>query len=424
MSFMNHEAAGLDARAVEAARARTRWSLVAGVSLGSTGHIAAITVSTIVAQEVLGVEALAGAPGSAVVLGAAVGAIILSWIMARRGRRFGLVWGYLISVVGALVATASVLTVSFPLLLIGMLLIGFGNSSNQLSRYAAADLVAPDRRAVAIGIVVWGATVGAVLGPFLVPIAGRFATSVGLPELAGPFLVPIAFVGAAAVLQFVLLRPDPFALAHHTTVRAEGDPDAAPLRTILGRPTVLAAIVALVAGQFTMVLVMTWTPLHLTNHNHGLEIVGLVISGHVAGMFALAPLSGRIAQRLGSVATIFLGAAILAFASGLAALAPDTDATVLFVALFLLGFGWNLGFVAGSTMLSSGLELAERTRIQGLADAVIWSTSAIASLGSGVIVSVAGYTGLGILGAALVAIPVWILLQRRRAIALAAGLQG
>jgi MFS family permease len=181
---------------------------------------------------------------------------------------------------------------------------------------------------------------------------------------------------------------------------------------------VLAAIVALVAGQFTMVLVMTWTPLHLTNHHHGLEVVGLVISGHVAGMFAFAPLSGRIAQALGSVATIFLGAAVLAFASGLAAFAPETDATILFVALFLLGFGWNLGFVAGSALLSSGLELAERTRIQGLADAVIWSTSAIASLGSGVIVSIAGYTGLGILGAGLVAIPVWILLQRRRAISL------
>lgn len=417
MSSITAEAAGLDARSIDAARSRTRWSLVAGVALGSTGHIAAITVSTIVAQQVLGVEALAGAPGAAVVLGAALGAVVLSSIMARRGRRLGLVAGYLISVLGAFVATSSVLTISFPLLLIGMLLIGFGNSSNQLSRYAAADLVPPDRRAVAIGIVVWGATVGAVLGPFLVPVAGRLATSVGLPELAGPFLVPVAFVGAAALLQFLLLRPDPYALAHHANVRADGDPDAAPLRAILGRPTVLAAIVALVAGQFTMVLVMTWTPLHLTNHHHGLEVVGLVISGHVAGMFALAPLSGRIAQALGSVTTIFLGAAVLAFASALAAFAPDDDATILFIALFLLGFGWNLGFVAGSALLSSGLELAERTRIQGLADAVIWSTSAIASLGSGVIVSVAGYTGLGILGAALVAIPVWILLQRRTAIA-------
>ncbi|NJD29866.1 MAG: MFS transporter, partial [Chloroflexi bacterium] len=211
MSSITAEAAGLDARSIDAARSRTRWALVAGVALGSTGHIAAITVSTIVAQQVLGVEALAGAPGAAVVLGAALGAVVLSSIMARRGRRLGLVAGYLISVLGAFVATSSVLTISFPLLLIGMLLIGFGNSSNQLSRYAAADLVPPDRRAVAIGIVVWGATVGAVLGPFLVPVAGRLATSVGLPELAGPFLVPVAFVGAAALLQFLLLRPDPYA---------------------------------------------------------------------------------------------------------------------------------------------------------------------------------------------------------------------
>jgi MFS family permease len=198
------------------------------------------------------------------------------------------------------------------------------------------------------------------------------------------------------------------------------DPLAAPIRTILRRPSVLAAIVALVAGQFTMVLVMTYTPLHLTGTGHGLEIVGIVLSAHVIGMFALAPVSGRIAQRLGSVRTIFLGESVLVVGSLLAAFSPDADATVLTIALFLLGFGWNLGFVAGSALLSSGLEIAERTRIQGLADAVIWSTSAFASLGSGLIVAAATYTGLGILGAVLVAIPAWFLLMRRKAIALAA----
>ncbi len=420
MSLMSAEAAGLGDRALEAARGRTRWSLVAGVALGSTGHIAAVTVATIVAKDLLGSGTLAGAPGSTVVLGAAAGAVVLSYVMSKRGRRLGLSLGYLVSVAGALIATASVLWRSFPLLLIGTFLIGFGNSSNQLSRYAAADLVAPERRAVAIGIVVWAATVGAVVGPWLVPISSDLANAAGLPALAGPYLVPVVFVGLAGLLSFLLLRPDPFALAHHTTVRGAADPDAQPTTVILRRPTVLAALVALVAGQFTMVLVMTYTPLHLTAHDHGLDVVGLVISGHVAGMFAFAPLSGRIAQALGSVPTIFAGSAILALASGLAAFAPETDPTVLFAALFLLGFGWNLGFVAGSAMLSSGLELAERARIQGLADAVIWSTSAIASLGSGVIVALAGYTGLGILGAALVAIPVWVLLGRRSAIAAAA----
>jgi MFS family permease len=420
MAIMGHEATGLEGSTLNRARERTRYVLAGTVALGSTGHIAAITISTIVAKDLLGSGTFAGVPGAGVVLGAAAGAVVLSSLMTRRGRRFGLTSGYVVSVVGALIATSAVLLGSFPLLLPGMFLIGFGNSSNQLSRYAAGDLVPPSRRAVAIGFVVWGGTVGAVIGPWLVPIAGRFVADLGLPANAGPLLIPVLFVGLAAVFSFLLLRPDPYALADSSVVGRPDDPLAAPIRTVLRRPSVLAAIVALVAGQFTMVLVMTYTPLHLTGAGHGLEIVGIVLSAHVIGMFALAPVSGRIAQRLGSVRTIFLGESVLVVGSLLAAFSPDADATILTIALFLLGFGWNLGFVAGSALLSSGLEIAERTRVQGLADAVIWSTSAFASLGSGLIVAAATYTGLGIIGAVLVAIPAWFLLMRRKAIALAA----
>jgi hypothetical protein len=97
---------------------------------------------------------------------------------------------------------------------------------------------------------------------------------------------------------------------------------------------------------------------------------------------------------------------------------------MLFVALFLLGWGWNLGFVAGSAMLSSGVELAERARVQGVADAVIWTTSALASLGSGAVVAAAGFSTLGFIGVAIVLAPVWLLLQGRKAVAAGAGAAG
>ena len=417
MSFMAHEAAHLDTGAVERARARTRIALFASVALGSTGHLAAVTVAAIVGQDLLGTAALAGAPGAAVVFGAAVGAIALSGIMARRGRRLGLTAGYLLGILGALIATEAVLLRSFPLLLVGTFVIGFGNSSNNLSRYAAADLVAPSRRAVAIGLVVWGSTVGGIVGPWLAPIAGNLAVETGLPRYAGPFLVPVLFVGAAALLTFLFLRPDPFALAHEANIQRATDAPALPTREIFARPAVLAALVALMAGQATMVLIMTMTPLHLTANDHGLEIVGLVISGHVAGMFALAPVSGWISQRIGNIRTIFLGTAVLVAASMLAGLAPPEDERILFVALFLLGWGWNLGFVAGSAMLSAGVELAARARVQGLADAAIWTTSAIASLGSGAVVAAAGFSTLGFVGVALVLAPVWLLMNRRHVIA-------
>jgi len=423
MSFMAHEAADLGPAAIAAARSRTRIALFASTALGSTGHIAASTVASIVGQELLGSAALSGAPGATVVFGAAMGAIGLSWIMTRRGRRLGLTTGYLASLVGAGLATTAVITRSFPLLLLGTFLIGFGNSSNNLSRYAAADLVPPNRRAVAIGLVVWGSTVGGLVGPTLVPLAGSIAPALGLPTLAGPYLIPILFVSLAAAVTFFFLRPDPFALAHESAVHTpteDGEPPAISVREVFSRPAVVAAMAALIAGQATMVLIMTMTPLHLTAHHHGLEVVGVVISGHVAGMYALAPLSGWISQRIGTLRTIFLGTGVLVAASFLAAVAPPERDELLFVALFLLGWGWNLGFVAGSALLSASVALAERTRVQGIADAVIWTTSAVASLGSGAVVAAAGFSTLGFLGVALVLAPVWLLINRRGAIAAAA----
>ena len=194
-------------------RSRTVKVLVAGVALGSTGHIAAVTVAPIVATQLAGTSALSGVPGAAVVFGAAVGASALSALMARRGRRPGISLGYGIGVLGALVAIGATVAGLVPALMLGMFMIGFGNSSNQLSRYVAADMYPFHRRAATIGIVVWAATVGAVLGPNLVGPSGNVATALGLPPLTGAYLVPIAFVGAAAILSFVALRPDPYALA-------------------------------------------------------------------------------------------------------------------------------------------------------------------------------------------------------------------
>ena len=406
--------------ALDPARRRARRTLATGVALGSTGHIAAVTVATIVAKDLLGSDALAGLPGATVVLGAATGSVLLSALMAQRGRRPGLVAGYGIGVVGALIASLAVITRSFPLLLLGTTLIGFGNAANQLSRYAAADMVPPERRASAIGIVVWGATVGSVLGPSLVPIATGMAIGIGLPGLVGPYLVPVLFVGAAGLLSFAVLRPDPYELADMTPddQAAADAEDADPMLAILRRPAILTALVALVVGQITMTLIMTMTPLHMTEHGHDLGAVGLVLSGHTLGMYAFSPLSGWLTDHVGRLQTIFLGAAVLAVSATMAAVAPPEGGLILPVAMFLLGLGWSFGYVGGSAMLSDHLELHERTRVQGVADAMIWSAAAAASLGSGLIVAAAGYAALGVLGLGLVAVAVVVLTRNRAAVAL------
>ena len=164
-------------------------------------------------------------------------------------------------------------------------------------------MVKTDRRASAIGTVVWASTVGSVVGPTLVPVAGELALRAGLPPLAGPYLVPVVFVGLAAILSFIFLRPDPYELADEDAVAlaVPGDTTTERVWSIIRRPGVAAAIIALVVSQTVMVLIMTMTPLHMTAHHHDLAAVGIVISGHTFGMFGLSPISGRLTDRFGSV---------------------------------------------------------------------------------------------------------------------------
>jgi MFS family permease len=398
----------------DATRRRLQTSLIVGVGLGSTGYIAAITVATIVAKDLSGGSAFAGLPGAAIVLGSATASQLLSRFMVRHGRRAGLTLGYGVGAAGAVGAGVAVILGSFPLFLLSTVFMGCANASNQLSRYTAADMYDETKRATAIGLVVWGSTFGAVVGPNLVTIAGDAAEIFSLPRLAGTYGVPIIFVTAAALLTLVSLRPDPASLAPVTAAETLGG--GASVAQIVARPRVFAAIIALVIGQVVMVLVMTMTPLHMADHGHGLDAVGLVISGHTFGMFALSPLSGRLASRFGTPLVIAAGLAVLAFSSALAAVAPPDGGVILFVALFLLGWGWNLGFVAGSALLTEGLSISERTRLQGVTDALIWSSAAAAALGSGVVVAAASYTALGLLGAALIGLPVWAMLRGRTAL--------
>ncbi|MFN8621864.1 MAG: MFS transporter [Chloroflexota bacterium] len=402
-------------------RRRSLHTLVAGVGLGSTGYIAAVTVATLVAQSLAGSTAWAGLPGATIVIGSATGSMLLSRLMVRRGRRVGLTMGYVIGAGGAALAATSLVTASFVVFLVGTFLMGFANSANQLSRYTAADMFPLSRRATAIGTVVWGATIGAILGPNMVQPAGRLATSVGLPELSGAYLALVVFVGAAALLTQVRLRPDPYDLADTSQGEPVGHGRAtghhAPPHSaaeLLRRPTVALSIVALIVGQVVMTLLMTMTPLHMTEAGHDLGFVGLVLSAHTFGMFALSPVSGKLTDRFGSPRTILAGMAVLAISAVLTIAAPADGGGLLLFALFLLGFGWNLGFVAGSAMLAAGLELAERTRLEGLTDALIWSAAAVASLSSGIIVMAAGFAALGILALGLVAIPTVLVLSRAR----------
>ena len=410
-------AADIPADELPRLRRRMRWVLFVVAALGSTGYIAAVTVGTLVAADLSGGAALGGLPTTTTTIGTAMAASLLAVVMLRSGRRLGLLLGLAVGVLGGVVVVASVITESIPLLLLGSAFTGSANAAGNLGRYIAADLASPERRASAIGLVVWGTTVGAVIGPNLTAPAGAVATSLGLPELAGPYVLTVLFIGLAWIVAAILLRPEPYALADPSALptRIADDGPAPSLAQLLARPAVSAALVTLAASQVVMVLIMTMTPLHLMDHGHGLATVGFVLSAHTFGMFGLSPITGRLTDRFGSIRVIAAGLVGLAAAALLAALAPPDGGLLLTFALFLLGYGWNLCFVAASSLISHNLSLGERTRVQGLADTLTWGTAAFASLSSGLVVAAASYTVLGFVGIALTAIPAtFLVLQGRR----------
>jgi MFS family permease len=393
---------------------RTLRVLVLTQLLGGVGLAAGVAVGALLARDLLGGEALAGLPSAAATAGGAVAALPISRLMARSGRRPGLAAGYVTGGVGSVLVLLAAQVRSFPLLVAGMSLFGVGNTSSLLARYAAADLAEPQHRGRAVSTVLFATTFGAVAGPNLAEPAGALARAVSLPELAGPFLLSVVAYALAATAVTVLLRPDPLLTAHAAAPPAAAQPPGAPPPPGAAAPTAsawmqvlhgpaLLGLIAMVGAQFVMVAMMTMTPVHMGGHGHSLGIIGLVISAHVAGMFAFAPIGGLLVDRYGAAATLRLGGATLLSAGVGGALASPASASALTAALFLLGLGWSFSLVGGSTLLSAAVPLAQRAGAQGNADLLVGLAGAAGGLGSGLVLALSGFAVLGLITAAVAA---------------------
>ncbi len=396
-------------------RTRLLGVLFTASALARTGFIATITVGSLVAEDLLGAATLAGAPAAAATVGVAVGIAPIAALMSRRGRRPGIGAGLAVAAVGVAVAASAIGVKSLPLFVVGMFLFGFGSAGDRLSRYAAADIAPPERRSFSISLVVWAGTIGAVVGPLLLDPAAAVAEAAGLDGLAGAPLLGMVAVAAASLLVFASLRPDPLEFAD-----TPSQPHRARLsawRPQLADPRVRFAIVALIVGQVVMVLIMTVTPVHIRRAGEDLGIVGLVIGAHTFGMFAVSPLTGVLADRVGRVPVMIAGQAVLLMAALLAGTAGGDQRALLMGSLFLLGLGWNFGFVAGSAYLTENAAAGEAVSLQGLADTLIWTTGAAASLSSGLLLEASGFPALSFVGASLVALPIAALLRYRSALA-------
>lgn len=392
--------------AAELPRIQRRISgvLIAAQMLGGLGVPISIALAPVLATEIGGTEALSGFASTAAVIGTALVSLPLAALTTARGRRAGLVTGYAIGTVGAGLVVLAAAVKSFPLLMVGMAAFGAASSANLQARFAAADLAAPDRRARAISVVVWASTIGAVLGPNLSAPASDSFAGTSIPQTAGPFVWAAAVFVLTGTLLGVLLRPDPLLTARALAAPGEESRQGRSLRAgiaaVKASPRARLALLTVAVSHTTMVSIMVMTPVDLGHHGAGLKLVGLVISGHIAGMFAFSPVMGWLADRLGRFSVIGLAAGLLSVAALLAGTAGGNHAQSA-AGLFLLGLGWSAGMVSGSALLTDSVPQPARAAVQGLSDLTMNAAAGLGGAAAGLVMSQAGYGWLNAIGAAL-----------------------
>jgi MFS family permease len=418
-----------------AVQRRTLRLLFSTQIIGGVGVAIGLSVGALLAADLAGVG-VSGLAQSAAVVGAALLAVPVVRIMRQYGRAPGLAAAYLTAAVGGAGVVAAAMTGSLPLLFAGLFLFGGGTTAGMQARYAGVDLAPVARRGRHLSLIVWATTVGAVAGPNLAPLAGRALDGYGVPTLASPFVFSGALFGVAAVVLVLLLRPDPLLLARRISgepvgqVSTGGDSGGAAgegfregsrggsgagsgapmaqlgmraaLSAVLARPAARLGVASMAVGHLVMVGVMAMTPVHILSAGHGdadtLRIVGIVLSVHIAGMFAFAPVTGWLTDRFGRRPVILGGVVVLLSACAVAGTAGHHSGQ-LSVGLFLLGLGWSGTMVAGSTLLSESVPEPVRPSAQGLSDLVMGLAGASAGAVSGLVVAWSGYPTLTLLAA-------------------------
>jgi MFS family permease len=388
--------------------------IVSGIGVAIGG-----TVGALLAADIVGIG-LSGVAQSAIVVGAALLALPATAIVNRHGRRPSLAAGYFVAAVGSIIVVIAAVRGSIPLLFVGFFLFGGATAAGLQARYAAVDLAPAALRGRHLSLIVWATTLGAVVGPSLAALAGASLDGYGIPTLAGPFLFSALLFGLATLLLMLLLRPDPAVVARGAMGNVSAvasDPRGvgirAALRVVVTQASARLGVSAMAIGHLVMIGVMAMTPVHIRGAGHDaahtLRVVGVVLSFHIAGMFAFSPVFGWLTDRLGRRPVIVAGIALLLTACALAGSAGH-DPARLAGGLMTLGLGWSATMVAGSTLLSESVSGELRASAQGLSDLMMGLAGASAGAISGVILQEWGYATLALL-AALATAPLVVLVS-------------
>jgi MFS family permease len=401
---------------VAAVQRRTLGVLFFTQIIGGVGSAIGASVGALLAAEIVGIG-LSGVAQSANVVGAALFAVPATTIVQRHGRRPSLAAGYFVAALGAAIVFAAAVRHSPALLFPGFFLFGGASAATYQARYAAVDLAPTPVRGRHLSLIVWGTTLGAIVGPSLAALAGAAVEPHGVPTIAGPFFFSALLFGLATLILLALLRPDP-AIVARTATPVTGQPASGGIgmrgawRTVSAHPSARLGVSAMATGHLVMVGVMSMTPVHIRgaghDASHTLRIVGVVLSLHIAGMFAFAPVVGWLTDRLGRRPVVAAGLAVLLVACAVAGTAGH-GSVQLAVGMTLLGLGWSGTMVAGSTLLSESVPREVSAAAQGLSDLVMGLAGALAGALSGVVLESWGYPRLTLI-AALATAPLLALL--------------
>ena len=394
---------------LEQVQRRTVRTLLASQMAGGIGLVSGYSVTALLADDITGFKTLAGLAAASLSIGAAIASFPLARLMARSGRRPGLLMGYVLASIGGFFAVLAAITRQFVFLPIGVALIGIGNATNMATRYAAADLAKPERRASTIGLVVAATTVGSGFGSLVsLSVFDPIGRSVGLPDYAGSFLIGgLLFLVAAAIVE-VRLRPDPLVLAGG--VGSEGTDNRIPFRAamglILANPKARLAVLAMMVSQATMVGTMTLTPLHMNDGGQSNGAISIMLFSHILGMYAFSPLVGRLADQVGRYPMLFFSGVLVAAGALWAGFTPPEGFIGITGGQTVIGIAWCFGIIAASGLLTEAFPVEQRASVQGAGDMCMMGFGAVAGISAGAIVAYRSYLDLNlaaaILGAVLV----------------------
>jgi MFS family permease len=381
--------------------------LAACQALLFTNNSTAIALNGLAGYALASNKALATLPVTAWVIGGALSTLPMSLLMKRIGRRAGFTVGALIGMVGAAICSLALAAANFWLLCLGTLVFGVYNAVAQYYRFAAADAVGVEFKAKAISLVLAGGLVGGLVGPEL----SKLTVDALATRYLGAYLSLIGFLVLVVGVVQLLDMPSPAGDDRKAAVR--------PLKEIVMQPVFIVAVLGAAIGYGVMNLLMTATPLAMGLCGHPYSAAATVIGWHVVGMFGPSFFTGALIKRFGVLQVMTAGALLLYVVVAIAL--SGISVPHFWVALVLLGVGWNFLYIGGTALISDACTPPERAKTQGANDSIIFLTMMVTSFGSGVLIDSKGWQTLNWLALPFITVALgavlWFLARRRAAVA-------